>query len=144
MVIYVMCCVLHHVCLLCNTLLSCHSPFSCWKPLGSKVCKHSWCLSISIALIEKIKIKNHSMNWKLSKKILLQFHQIMSILLIVRVKITHKLKVLQWWNENHIKERESRSWDCEWFIVLIKIKLCPLYSESRVAGNHNKNNKLSI
>ena len=144
MVIYVMCCVLHHVCLLCNTLLSCHSPFSCWKSLGSKVCKHSWCLSISIALIGKKKKKNNSMNWKLSKNFLLQFHQIMSMLLIVCVEVTHKLKVLQCWNENHTKKRESRSWDCEWFIVLINIKLCPLYSESRVAGNHNRNNKLSI
>ena len=93
---------------------------------------------------KKKKKKNNSMNWKLSKNFLLQFHQIMSMLLIVRVEITHKLKVLQWWNENHTKKRESRSWDCEWFIVLINIKLCPLYSESRVAGNHNRNNKLSI
>ena len=93
--------------------------------------------------LEKKK-KNNSMNWKLSKNFLLQFHQIMSMLLIVRVEVTHKLKVLQWWNENHTKKRESRSWDCEWFIVLINIKLCPLYSESRVAGNHNRNNKLSI
>ena len=31
------------------------------------------------------------------------------MLLIVRVKITHKLKVLQWWNENHTEEKEVRA-----------------------------------